>query len=206
MTGRSQARCLRACKISRHAAICAHGYHLNFPSHIVAVFSQSRLVAPIYALGGWSSPYRLPAQGLCGGVVVPRFPLGFVFLYVSCKCYGTEGSFCMQARAYQMACCCWHPGTRIQPCPPDEHRYVVGLFCLPLFPWSGTGLYCESSEITLKLGKYSDYFFLSKIYFNLVFYNPSLRFVTSILFNKFKETMMEKRDSPVLQGNYKSNP
>lgn len=105
MAGGGQARCLRVSKMSPHVPVCAPGYLLNFPSHILAVSSQSYLVAL----------RQLPAQGVCGGVVVQCFPLGFVFLYLSCKCYGTEGSFCMQACASKMACCCWCPMTRIQP-------------------------------------------------------------------------------------------
>ena len=42
-------------------------------------------------------------------------------------------------------------------CQP-ERCCAAGLLCLPLCPWSRTGLYCESSEITLKLGKYYDVF------------------------------------------------
>ena len=46
MTGGGQARCLRVSKMSPHVDVCAPVCHLNFAGHVVAVSSQSCLVAP----------------------------------------------------------------------------------------------------------------------------------------------------------------
>lgn len=113
MTGGGQARCLTVPKMSSHTDICAPGYHLNFPSHIVAVPTEPPGCTHMLWADGGASGGSLPEVSV-EEWLYGAFSLGFIFLYVSCKCHGTERSFCMQARAYITACC-WCPVPRIQP-------------------------------------------------------------------------------------------
>lgn len=156
-SGGGQARCLRVSKVDMLTSV-----HLGISwtwSCTIAVSSQSRLVVPTCL--GWM--VELPAQGLCGGMVVRCFTLGFVFWYICCKCHRIEGSSCIQACAFKMVC--WCLVTRVQLCSAILSTVMWQDSCVfPSPPASRTGLCCESSEITL--GKYSD-FFLSKIYLSL---------------------------------------